>query len=472
MKGGKMLPGGSGAASRRAVHPHMIGRVAMSVSLPRIAVLSLAALLGFGVTETFAQRMGLAPGQQPPTGTQIARPVFYPPFLRPQIKPFFATQFTPQSVAASQFAYNASLVGAGLSAIPPYAFGYPPLGGGPIVAPSPYGISTVGGYNPYGAGTGALSTSPYGGYSLSTTPYGSYGSPYSNYGYGYQDPFGSVLQGLASVTAATGQYYQQIQQARITREQSRQMALDTQRKQIEFEMWYESVRPTAPKLIAKENETNLDEARNYPSATKIWSGDALNQLLRAAIKSGRLNRGPNVPLEEDNLKHINLTDRSSRGNVGLLKDGGKLQWPLVLKEAQFDETTTKLGLEIQNAVQHLKEKQPVPVATLRDADTLFKTLTDKLNDSADDMSPAQYIEAKRYLNQVGNAIRALKDPKAGNFFNNTWNAKGKTVAELVDHMNREGLEFAPATSGDEAAYRSLYNALRSFESGIQASQNR
>jgi hypothetical protein len=451
------------------------------VSLPRIAVLSLGAVLGLSVAETFAQI-----GNSRPVIGSGARPAPTPvnQYFRfgpgPQIRayPGLQTQFTPESVAAAQFASNAALIGAGLSAIPPYALGYNPypspiLTGGPVVAASPYGISAVGGYNPYAGGgsAAALSISPYGGYSLSTVPSGSSGAPYSNSGgyggYGNQDPFGSYLKGIASVTAATGQYDNQIQTARITREQSRQMALETQRKQIKFEMWYETVRSTAPKLIARENETTLDEARNYASPAKIWSGDSLNQLLRAAIKSGKLNSVPNIPLKEDTLKQINLTDRSSRGNVGLLKDGGGLNWPLVLQEPPFNDQRTRLTLKIKDAVAHLKAKQPIPTATLRDAGALFKALTDKLNDSADDLSPTQYIAARRYLKQVGQAIRVLKGPRAANYFDNTWNARGKNVAELVDYMRKEGLVFAAAVPGDEAAYNALYHALRAFEAGTQ-----
>jgi len=280
------------------------------------------------------------------------------------------------------------------------------------------------------------------------------------------------LQGLASVTAATGQYYKDIQTARLLREQSRQSAIDTARKRLEFEMWYETIRPTTPKLLARDAATNLDDARNFATATKIWSGDALNHLLRNAIKTGKLNRGPKVSLDEDTLKHINLTDRSSRSNVGLLKNGTELSWPLVLQEPPFDGSRTKLDLKLKDAVAHLKAKQPVPTATLRDADALYKDLTTKLNDSADDLTPSQYIAARRYLNQVGQAIRALKDPKAANYFNNRWVAKGSTVAELVDHLRQEGLEFAPATPGDEASYTALYNALRAYEGGMQTAQNK
>ena len=34
-------------------------------------------------------------------------------------------------------------------------------------------------------------------------------------------------------------------------------------------------------------------------------------------------------------------------------------------------------------------------------------------------------------------------------------------------MTKEGLVFAPAAPGDEAAYRAVYDALRTYESGHQ-----
>jgi hypothetical protein len=435
-----------------------------------LAALTLAALLGLGVAETFAQRRPPIRRPFPGPNTYIA-----PPIAQVQIKPWFATNFTPASVAASQFAYNASLIGAGLSAIPPYAFGYNPypsvLSTGPVVAPLPYALSTTAGLNPY-ATVGSLSTTPggYGGYSMSTTPYGGYGSPGYG-GYGYQDPYGSYLQGLASLTSAEGQYYQQITRARITREQARQMMIDTNRKRIEFEMWYETVRPTTPRLLAQQAATNLDEARNFATSAKIWSGDALNQLRNSINRTGKLNRGPSIALDEDTLNHINLT-AAAGGNAGLLKNGADLNWPLVLTQQPFDETRKRLTLKLKDAVAQLKELKKVEPSTLKDADALYKTLVDMFNDSADDLTAQQFIEARRYLNQVGQAIRALKDPKAANYFNRTWNARGKTVAELVDFMDREGLVFAPATSGDEAAYRALYNGLRSFEAGLQTAQNK
>jgi len=108
----------------------------------------------------------------------------------------------------------------------------------------------------------------------------------------------------------------------------------------------------------------------------------------------------------------------------------------------------------------------VPQALLKDIRGDFKALNDKLNESADELSPSQYIEARRFLNQLSAAIKALSDPKVANYFNNTWNARGSNVAELVSHMTKQGLTFAPAAPGDEAAYRAVYDALRTFEAGL------
>ena len=70
------------------------------------------------------------------------------------------------------------------------------------------------------------------------------------------------------------------------------------------------------------------------------------------------------------------------------------------------------------------------------------------------------------LGWIALAIAFLSEREAVKQINNTWNAKGENVAELLSYMIKEGLEFAPAAEGDEAAYTALYQALRDFEAGI------
>jgi len=420
--------------------------------------------------------MLLGPGAN---AQRIFRPTIAGPSViaNPQIAP---------GVYLQQYAYNTAVLGRALSQIPPYAMGYNPYP--QVVAPTvpampisplagnPYALSTLGGYNPYLGtgglgGTAALDNSPY---SLSTTggsgygsPYGAYGSPYGYPG-SYAGPVGSGLMGQAALTGATGQYLQDVQKARISRETSRQMAMENERRAIELRRWYESTQPTAQQLRDRQIAAVLDHVRKDASDVEINSGTALNVLLQSAQKAGQqINRGPMVPVDEDTLKHINVAGSGAAGNVGMLKDVTNLTWPEGLQNTDYEEARKRLSRNLIQAVTILKDKDPVPATTLKDIRADYKALNDKLNDAADDLSPSQYIESRRFLNQLNQAVRALSDPNVGKFFNNTWAAKGKNVAELISNMSRSGLNFAPAAPGDQSAYKALYLAMRQFEAGLE-----
>jgi hypothetical protein len=431
----------------------------MSISLRSLGVLVLAVMVLAAATGD-----GQAQGKRRTTFDGVS--VVANPIVQPQLR-------------LGQLAYNTALLGSVTRQIPPYALGLNPFGRTGFGFPTVPTLSTLGGGGTPFLGGSTLATSPYGGfgggnYSLSTTPGldGAANTPYGG-GYGgygtYIPPEGFALMGLAQLTSAQGKYWGDIQQARLLREQSIQLSFETAKKRVELERWYESMKLTAPQMREREMATDLDRARKDPPATEVWSGKSLNELLRSIQNLGPLNRGPAIALDEDTLKSINLSG-GTRGNIGMLRDEGKLNWPLPLQEAQFSELRDRLAKNIRHAVSDLKNKEPLPSATLRDITLDFKALNDKLSDSADDLSPGQYIEAKRFLNQLAQAVRALSDPKVVNYFNNTWNAKGKTVAELVANMTKEGLVFAPAAPGDEPAYTSLYQSLRQFEAGMQQSQ--
>src|SRR5262249_5917025 len=144
-------------------------------------------------------------------------------------------------------------------------------------------------------------------------------------------------------------------------------------------------------------------------------GRALNTLLASIQKSGKLSSGPNVPLEEDVVKRINVAG-GTNGNVGLLKDGGKLNWPEGFQDEQFDEPRKRLTRNIALAVQTLKDGEAVRPDLIRDIRADAKTIAETLDETANDLSPPQYIEARRFLRQLENAIAALGDPKVVNYF--------------------------------------------------------
>jgi len=293
--------------------------------------------------------------------------------------------------------------------------------------------------------------------------------PYNPY-MPYYDPYGGALTGYANLISAVAQSNITIQQARMVQQQANQSMLDTRRRLFDQIRYERMSIPTPEEVRVHDMEVALNRARRNPPLVEIWSGLALNDLLKYLIKQqGAGMRGPRIELDEDMLRHINV-NTGKGGNVGLLKDGGKLQWPLSLQRPEFAEARKTLTQLLPDAIQQVQFNNPLSPAILKDIQTSLQILNDTLNKEVNaansDLSASQYIDARRYLNQLNDGFKALQDPNAPNFFNKKWSARGKTVAELIKNMDLGGLEFAPATSGDEGPYRALYNALAAYDTGM------
>jgi hypothetical protein len=320
---------------------------------------------------------------------------------------------------------------------------------------------------PHGHGPYArLAASTYG-------PYGVYGHGwYGAYPFNpaFANPYYGYLHGVAAVTTANAQYWKTIQEARLIREQGYRSALETRRRMIEEAEWErdQCLRRTDPNLnYQRDQEAALDRARHDPPLTEILSARALNDLFRHLAKmQGRGERGPAIPLDQDLLRRINVTGQDPRANIGLLRDGGQLHWPLPLEDAEFKDGREHLNHLLTEAVHEARSGNAVDPTKLREVEADLGLPDSTLLNAISGMSPSQYIEAKRYLNLIEDAVRALKEPKVGNYFNDNWVAKGNNVAELVLYMSEKGLLFAPAVPGDADAYRALYHALQAFDAGM------
>jgi hypothetical protein len=291
---------------------------------------------------------------------------------------------------------------------------------------------------------------------------------YGGYGYGTQwmlNPYEGYLTGAASLTTANAQYLTTIQQAKLQRQEAIRSAYQSRRAAIE-QAEYERAHMADPEkvrqqLLARE----LDRARVSPPLIEVWSGKSLNTLLSNAI-ARQGDRSPSVPLNEDTLRSINLTAGDTRGNAGLLKDNGNLQWPQPLSGEAFKGPRDHISRRMKHAVGTARLNRGAEESALSDMQADLRRLNEKLEAGVDRMSPDEYIEAKRYLTLLGQAVTALRDRNVSNYLNGDWRPRGRNVAELVQFMADRGLWFAPATPGDEPAYLALYHALAAFDAGM------
>lgn len=274
------------------------------------------------------------------------------------------------------------------------------------------------------------------------------------------------MNGAANVTTANADYQMTIQQAKQEREKARRSALQTRKATIEERQYELSIQPSAEELRQKDLAMRLQIARNNPPKTVIWSGEALNQLLRV-IKDGYSHGlvGPEVPLSPEVLRHINVTSGTTYSGVGVLKDGGKLTWPYALRQPFFDKERDGLNDLFRRAVEQAPSGQ-IDIALLDKIGTSLKELQRAIDARVDNMSPGEFIEASRYARELKGGYQVLQQSDVAKFFKPSWTPQGANVAELVRQMTDTGLSFAPATSGDESYYTSLHRSLVDYDAGI------
>jgi hypothetical protein len=383
-----------------------------------------------------------------------SRPIFAPMLGTPGVGVNTNYWMNPYTTL-QQRAFNTGVLGSALSTIPPYALGY---GGNPLL--------NAAAYSPYGYGGASLLAGGYGGY-------GGYG--YAGYGYGYAgpgtNPYYGYERGAADITSANAQYEKTIQEARELKAKARNAELDARRRAQDQEDYERKRQPTAVTLRDQDEATALNEARDNAPLSSILDGSALNTLLREAQKQQKAGRKAQSPgLDEGTLRGVNLTPGNTRGNVGLLKDGGKLRWPPALEGPEFADARKTINQLVSHAVQEVTFNHPVEPETLKDLRAALADMTQRVRDSVGEMSPTEYISAQRYLTQLSQAVTALSDPKVSNYFNKDWAARGKNVAELVKFMTDNGLVFAPSVPGDENAYRAMYDALASYDAELAAAR--
>jgi hypothetical protein len=354
----------------------------------------------------------------------------------------------PGGVPLQQQLNNMRAMGQAFSSVPPYMLGFNPYAQNILNSAAPLG-SLYSGLPGYGY------------------------DPYQGYGYGYYyDPYGGYLRGAASVISSQGQFAINQQQAILVREQIKAERISNRKKAMEQYLWERQNLPTLQDDRERSQAQELRRAMTQPPLTEVWSGTSLNTLLadlqkRLAQGVMTTQRSRPEPLDEDMLKHINVTPTGSAGNVGPLKNGGRLLWPLALTGPEFRAERERINNLAAELVKEAEFGNRVDAGTVRammdDVDRLQRALARNVGE----LAPSQYIEARRFLSDLDAALRTLQRPDAVSYFNRKYAARGKTVPDLVNYMKEQGLQFAPAVNGDQGAYLALYRALSGYLASTQ-----
>jgi hypothetical protein len=322
-------------------------------------------------------------------------------------------------------------------------------------AANPY----LGAFNPYLGGanlTTSYLNSPYSGYDNS--------SGYGGYGY-YETPIGGYLRGTADIMSAQGRWYKDVQQALQMKEKYKQDQLATRRQKFDEYLYERDKAPTPEDERQRAMQQLITRSLNNPPLSEILSGQAPNYVLTDIRKNESKKGGPAIPLDEDLLRHVNLTPGA--GNPGLLKNDGRIAWPPALQTDDYRSERELLNSLAPETIRQAVNGRVDPGA-LKDMNTALAKLRDKLTANIRDITPNNYIEASRFLGYFVDALKILARPDAGDFFSSRFASKGMTVEDLVKYMSDKGLAFAAAVTGDESAYQALHRALVAYDLGSRA----
>jgi hypothetical protein len=298
-------------------------------------------------------------------------------------------------------------------------------------------------------------------------------SPYWGYTY---NPYASYLHGAADLVRAQGDYRIKIQQASQLREKVRQEKLVTRRKRIEHWQWeLEFLTRSSNRQRALVLQEEVERCRAYATPSEIILAGPLNILFDELKGRPELPAAGSTPVNAQWLAHVHVTVYG-RGNLGLLK-GDRIFWPQALHRPDFKEQREQIDQLLTRAKEQVLAGQSHPridPELLRELRRLVDACRERVNNlersGVDDPTwkpPGDYIEAMRTLQQVSDAIFALKKPNAADYL---IPLQGNTVAELVAHMKDKGIRFAPATEGCAPAYIALHGALAAEVTRLKGQQ--
>jgi hypothetical protein len=304
---------------------------------------------------------------------------------------------------------------------------------------------------------------------IASPPLASAYVPYSPYVVVHYGPLGGYLAGVADIIGARGQFLIDREQAHLLREQAREARIERRRMAFDEAQYERAMSPTNEEEREFRRVENVRRSLRNPPLTEIWSGKALNDLLtdiQTKLADLRLKGAhePVVPVDADALHQINFTTGAieAGSGVGLLKEGGRLHWPLALQAPAFQPLRERIE---QLAYRLVKDAQNGQV----DSDAragLTRAVTEmqkELKRHVDTIPVDEYIAAKRFLNALEANVKTFTAPDIANYFNGKYEPQATDVAGLAREMTARGLRFAPAPPGSEAAYLSVHRSLATYD---------
>lgn len=145
----------------------------------------------------------------------------------------------------------------------------------------------------------------------------------------------------------------------------------------------------------------------------------------------------------------------------------EVQWPLALRAPEYDSLRDEFTAARDVVVNEMRSKKLASYENgerlIQATDGLLVALDKNRTEMIRQMSTAESqtcLAARRYLKSLTSEVhRAVQDGDRS-LSEGAVKFDSGSVFELIRHMDRKGLSFAPPSAGGERVYRSLLSAMR------------
>ncbi|MBN2024521.1 MAG: hypothetical protein JW809_17210 [Pirellulales bacterium] len=178
-----------------------------------------------------------------------------------------------------------------------------------------------------------------------------------------------------------------------------------------------------------------------------------------------------APLEPHEIHHIQLTDGGrEKGRLLVFRaDTAEVletPWPRALRKAEFAPLRAEFEQVRDKVLAARTDGRRDPAAEAR-----LMAVCDELCQRFNRAYPrevriqssatyGEYLAGKRFLQALAAGVVRVLTTEDQWVFSGEYRFDGQSVLELINHMCRHGLEFAPCAPGGEGTYRVLFAKMR------------
>jgi hypothetical protein len=208
---------------------------------------------------------------------------------------------------------------------------------------------------------------------------------------------------------------------------------------------------------------SLRKALAASNTAEVASGDALNEVLKEIIRvEAKGASGPSAYIPSMLFDEIRFAGSPAADLLNFARVAGSLPFPAAFEDPALVGLREELERDFTAAAVAVQAGKSPDGAKLARLELHFQRLQEAAGPVIKNLPFEEATAARRFLNRMAGAIKAMKGNTAVGLINPKWAAEGLTVADLTRHMARHKLLFGPAPVGNEESYMTLHRNLVTY----------